>query len=701
MITSLLGLVAFFVSVPPLATIASPAFDLTARVEPDSDFKAKLQKLGTQNARSDMAKLVKSSEAQAVAWIVRTGEQMLEAPTPELETFFTDLQAAWKTAFETEFADRAREYYTGLDAGKKRDRVELMDMFEKRFTEFRGNLTKKDGWVYMNLADELDIIANGFDSIGDQYMSSEAWILFAQCYDEPLRGDAKNLHLAWQGYTNATDTRAKWSLVDARYDAALKRKTSLAARGADKPDAGTKPEPEEAAADKPDATKQEPTTQEPSKVEPTKPTVAPSGPVTVPLAFDVIESPDEFQRPNYNCDDLFLMWRSLNFQAKGSSASFESFKEAPPVTRVGSSDLRFDLDGNGEPDEKIPLTGGFAPVKITVGKGAEARPWAFLAVQGNKDEQYQGMQLNQEPTDKSMTVYVLGAASVTGVVNGVPVRVIDENMDGIYGTPPLTWGFIGLTAGHFQADMDSIVIGSSKRARPWSPLTEIHGNWYQLEVAPSGKELKATPVTAQTGTLKLDFKGLTPTYLVVHGTSSENNNYFDLVEGGSKGVAVPVGTYQLFYGEVRKGKKSQLQKVTIVRSNDTPTWEVNPGKTTLVTLGAPFGFAFKHTLEGETLRVEGQSVVVTGSAKERYERPWNCTARPEVAWRKKGTKKGSKPERMPFMIASEDIDTKGWPAAWFPFDLELQLIGAPGAVEVQLTQKKHDLFGKIESDWKE
>ena len=45
---------------------------------------------------------------------------------------------------------------------------------------------------------------------------------------------------------------------------------------------------------------------------------------------------------------------------------------------------------------------------------------------------------------------------------------------------------------------------------------EIDGKWYRLEAAPSGKELKAAPVTVETGILKLDYKGgPPPTWVVV------------------------------------------------------------------------------------------------------------------------------------------------------------------------------------------
>ena len=41
----------------------------------------------------------------------------------------------------------------------------------------------------------------------------------------------------------------------------------------------------------------------------------------------------------------------------------------------------------------------------------------------------------------------------------------------------------------------------------------------------------------------------------------------------------------------------------------------------------------------------------------------------------------------------------GWEAVWFPLDLALDVKGQ-GEVEVQLVDKKHELFGKLESEWK-
>jgi len=119
-----------------------------------------------------------------------------------------------------------------------------------------------------------------------------------------------------------------------------------------------------------------------------------------------------------------------------------------------------------------------------------------------------------------------------------------------------------------------------------------------------------------------------------------------------------------------------------------------------VQLGAPFGFDFRSRLEDGELTVEGGSVVVVGQAGERYERAWQCVAETEASWRKKGTKKASKPEKMPRILDNQGITDFGWGASWFPLDVKLP---APNvdAVEVQLTDKKHPLFGKVESAWKE
>ena len=254
-----------------------------------------------------------------------------------------------------------------------------------------------------------------------------------------------------------------------------------------------------------------------------------------------------------------------------------------------------------------------------------------------------------------------------------------------------------LMHGMLHPEMDSIVIGNSKRARPWSEYQQIGDTWYRLEVENGGKSLKAYPFETETGKVKVSFKGGKPTWLVVKGSGKYENAYFDLME---KGLELPPSKYTLFCGELRKGKKIQTMKTLILPGKETPPWRVEVGGTTEVELGGPFGFDFEVEEDGRNLTIPGNSVVVTGVADERYERPWNCVPKPDASVRKQGDKKGSKPEGFRAVGEQEELIQGGWSVAWFPKDLDLKKKFDDKA-EVQLTQKKNKLFGKIESTWKD
>jgi hypothetical protein len=647
---------------------------------PDANFKTQFQKLATQKNKDEMAKLVKSRLEDAIAWVTWTCEQIAAKPSDEHEAFMADLREAWTAGVKSTFADKEYEYFKNIGTHRK-DRNDLKSRMEKAATEFRDNLDKKDGFVYQNLVDEFDAIAAGFEQEGDFFEASQTWILGARSYDEELRGSGADLHKACVDWTHAVECRDKVDLKDQAYEDALKRKNALVAKGFDKK-AGPVAKP----ADEP----------------PPKPAADAGAPVTVKLGFEVVGSIDEFLRPNYLCDEIDILWEPIPIKAKGNCATLQRLDGAPLFCRVGPSDLRVDSNGDGTGDDKVALTGNIAPIKITLGKGDKASPYAILGQVGTDREEFQGIQINLQPADDRYTIYALAAASVVGTINGIPVRVIDESLDGTYGGQPKTWRYQGLSKDMAQPDLDSIVIGASKRARPWSEYQQIGDKWFKLEtVSPNGQELKATPASVETGTLKLDYKGPAPTWVIVKGSNDTKDSYFDLVEGGAKGVEVPVGKYSLAYGEVRKGKKKLVQKAVILPGKRMNGWEVKKGATTLVTLGAPYGFDFQPTFQDGKLSVKGSSVFIVGAQGERYERMWDCVPHPEVIWRKKGSKTPSKGDRMPFVQDSAAFEKLGWEATWTPLDLDLTLKNEKGPVEVQLVEKKHELFGKIESDWKE
>jgi hypothetical protein len=306
------------------------------------------------------------------------------------------------------------------------------------------------------------------------------------------------------------------------------------------------------------------------------------------------------------------------------------------------------------------------------------------------------------PQDGWVNVYFVAAGSMVGSLGGTDIRVIDENLDGLYGGQAWSWEYLGLTKGNLHWELDSVVLGGSKRALPWSELLQVGDQWYRMAAPDAGTRLEATPVEVPTGKLKLDFKGPSVSWLVVQGAGALERCYYD-VASEKGGVEVPAGTYSLLVGEVRKGKKQQTAKALMVPGTSTPTWTVEAGKTTEVALGGPFGFDFQTAGAEEAVTVLGKSVVITGAHGERYERPWNCRARPEVEIRKPGSKKGNKPEEMDVVLDMLEMNDSGGFAfgqqdAWFPLDTTFAFSGEE--YEVRLSEKKNPLFGKIESEWK-
>jgi hypothetical protein len=404
-----------------------------------------------------------------------------------------------------------------------------------------------------------------------------------------------------------------------------------------------------------------------------------------------------FERPCYEADELYPLWKTLNLKAKGSVTEISNVEDSPQILRVGSGDVRVDQDGDGVGDVKIPLKGKVEAVHISLGEGESLRDWSFFATTGLEKDTYQGMQVNLAPVDDYMTIYILGAGAMTGMVGETEILITDDNMDGIYGSPPMTWGFIGLTEGYNQPSLDAILVGDEKRARPWSEFQKIGDAWYKLATINGGAGLEVTPATVKTGRLKLSFKGPKPSWVVLQGTGLMENSFFDIAKSGSKGTEVPTGTYKLYFGEIRKGKKQQTMKTLILPGAKTPMWDVVEGKTSLVKLGGPFDLDFDFDADAESIQVLGRTVVVTGVAQERYERPWNCVSKAEASYRKKGAKRGSKAEKMGLLSMIEEE----WADAWFPLSTELQKRAAETDVEVQVVMKKHKLFGKVESSWRE
>jgi hypothetical protein len=430
---------------------------------------------------------------------------------------------------------------------------------------------------------------------------------------------------------------------------------------------------------------------------------SPADVIPIDMEFDLIDKVERFQRPNFFADALYQMWPSIYFDENNTSKRFPAIEGGPVLLHSGASQVDVDLNGDGEGEVGIRLTAKAVLTELDLMQGGYRR-WAFLSTIGIQNENYQDIVVNLEPYEDQLVLYFLNAASVVGKIGKTKIRVLDDNVDGIYGSPPKAYAYVGLSAGQYQPDMDSMVIGKSKRAVPWSEFAKLDDQWYRLESASPGLKLKATPADIATGTLKLEFKGPPVKWMIVNGTGLLKDSYFDLAANGKGGIEVPVGTYTLFAGELSKGKKQQIMKSLILPGSPGQAWKVTEGEETVVKLGGPFGFEFETSKDTDTVTVIGRSVTIVGAAGERYERTWACPPRPEVCVRLTGTRKVSKAKKMPMVLDLYEENPDGsyrytYADVWRPLDHTVKLKARNVETEVRLIEKKNKLFGKVESGW--
>ena len=356
-----------------------------------------------------------------------------------------------------------------------------------------------------------------------------------------------------------------------------------------------------------------------------------------------------------------------------------------------------EITGTDGVAQEVALTGKITLVETTAGD--PPRPFAFLMQIGRQGDFFHEVEVNLEPSSESLTLYVHPASGFTTSVEEIPVTVYDDNLDGAYGSAPLTYTYPGVAKGEYQPDIDTVHIGKAKRAEPWSEYMKIGKGWYQFEPISGGTSFRVTPATVKTGMLVMDFDGPKPSWMILRGLDNLESCYFDLVS--SKKVEVPVGRYELFYGGFRDGKRGDgMEKAIVLPPAEKRLWTVAEGEETLVELGEPFDMDFQFTANEQRITVLGNSITLVGKAGERYHRLWSLRLRPELMLRKEGKGKGSKAGRLALVADPETLNTEGFEASWKPLDLEIENKYGSDPIELRLIEKKNKLFGKIESSWR-
>ncbi len=677
-----------FTQGPGMAAAESVVQDKTA------EFKGKFDQAMQVNSKRQMEKLMRDYPQETVELIIATAEGISRKANEELYKRMNALRGTWKSVHNSPFCEKMEEYFSLLDGPRKRERNKLKVDYQKSVRRFFDETSKggKNEGLGL-LGTEFKALAEQFGKVADMYHCSQSWFFAAACTDEGLRGDDGNLEKAEEYYRAGLAAREDVGLKDRTYKENAARQLTLQGLGFG---------PQPVRPDAPVAT--EGKAGEKGKEGGAEPVATvPAAPVVATMAFEAVPKIDTYVRPNFFLDAHYPIWGAIGLKAVDSTSPVGRLQDTGLLAiRHSAAKVGLDEDGDGKPDTDVPLRGKPILVETKVGSGEDLRQNAFMAVIGIDTDTYQSIQVNLQPTDQFLNIYTVPAGSMVGDVAGTPVRVIDEDMNGVYGGIPQKWAHVGLTEGNYQPEIDSVVIGSSKRALPWSEHMQIDGVWYKMESQTAGTKLKASPLpNLATGFLKLSVKGLKPDFLIVQGQGKMATSFFDVSANKGKAVEVPAGVYKLYSGMVSKGKKRQLMKALIVPGSGE-SYKVAAGETAEVKIGSPYGFDFKTDVDDGKVKVIGKSVAVTGVGGERYERLYGCVPRPDVSYRKPGAKKGSKGEDMPIMLSQDDLysSTFGFSAAWFPYDLELDLKGGVTDPEVQLTEKKNKLFGKIESAWK-
>ncbi len=672
-----------FAAAPASLAASGPLTVASAAVDEKSDefkaFIAEFEQAQTTNSKARMTQLVRSNQQFTIWWVGDTCRLLANRTDDQLEKLIADLRHAWREAFDSSFVNNLYEYYSLLRGPRRQSWLDM----DAAHRELIVHESKAETDVEIERAGlGFRDLAERFEEIGDAYMAATCWLSFALAMDEPKRGENADLYAACEGYGRALANYEKVDLTGPNVHATKNRHQDLVQTGYD----GEKGADGGAAA----------------PAAPGAPPVdsAAGAATTLELEFEPVREFDAFQRPFFALDENYQTWSQLELTETGSSTTFVSRPEGPIVLRTGASEIMVDVDRDGSGEVAVPITGNFELVELESVSNGKQEKLAFFATIGLEQDVYQRAEVHLGPSDQYFGLYFVPASSVVTSLGGIELRIFDDNFDGKYGSEPWVYKPIGTTSASIgHAEFDSVAIAGAERAQPWSEYLSVGGAWYKMEHTEAG-ELQAVAVTPKLGRLALDFKGGSPTWLIVSGLDGLAKSYFDLAEAGKKGIEVPVGRYQVYYGEFRKGKKREEMKALITRSQNPRTYTVSEGETTTLELGAPFRFDFDKRMGAGTVTVVGNSVAVLGRGDERYERLWNCRAAPEASWREEGSKRGSKPKDMELVMNQFEIqEAGGWQYFWFPSDLELK-VDDDAAVEVQLVEKKNKLFGKIESEWK-
>lgn len=413
--------------------------------------------------------------------------------------------------------------------------------------------------------------------------------------------------------------------------------------------------------------------------------------------------------PSFQQPDQYQLWNQTYMDGQGPvdfdaqrSGLFQPDGKGWSLSRDGLESFSIDTNGDGEPEATFAASSTPARIELVTHTG---KSWPIMVCTPGQTEQMFDASYNYAPVESGARIRFFPATYWEGDVLGETWQVFDCNADGQFG---VTRDWTGDPVTDYDADdilffePDGVLIGRSKRVIPFSSVLPVGETFYRVTPDSSRGTVTLQEMNLATGEVLLDFDSkVAPSHVILRETSGAlDGAYIDVVpERRGKGVAVPVGVWQVCLGRISKGSKTSQDQVRIYTGKTQP-FKVEAGKTVTLEMGAPYTLDFRTRRSGDELLLDSRTLRVYGRAGEEYAMFFDDPLQPNLEVRDSDGKKVGKPSKMRRVGVGEwQTNTGADNILWFP--LEQSVPVSPGqTLELRLEQKAHSLLGgPLQSDW--
>jgi hypothetical protein len=266
--------------------------------------------------------------------------------------------------------------------------------------------------------------------------------------------------------------------------------------------------------------------------------------------------------------------------------------------------LHVDTNGDGRLDEVFKGTTHEVTLR---GRRTDGTPFPYV--------------LRARTTGLSDTFSYTTGCAMTGVVEGVPLALFDQDVDGDFD----------------EVGVDAVVVGHGPAASFLSRVVNLGGRLFWLEVDPTGRSVTTKPYEGPAGVLDLR-SGLKVEGRLASAVVSDLAGKWSFEVGTSvRGTRVPAGVYVFSGGLAVKG----AEKGKLGAGRMRPL-VVEEGATVTLRWGAPLQAEFSATRTGDRVTI-GQTVRYFGRGGEEWIPPRSFDRVPRIETFDAGKRTESQP----------------------------------------------------------